>query len=159
MQSTFWEVHISVHCSLLASFCETTKSYAQSLPVKALTVPSALHVPCAVDVLVVFKRHFQQRLARLKLTLGYCNFAWFWNVSFLRLRTSVLQSSTARLLYHHSKDHTPIGGVYIAGWCCLLSVHYPKRALVVIWAHLLASLFSKDSHASNENCLFLMLHK
>ena len=81
-----------VLCSLLASFSKTTNTTPDSAPwhllVKQWT--DRANVPtCSLcsRFLVVFKRHYWLRLARLKLTLGSCSFSRCWNVSLLRLRT------------------------------------------------------------------------
>ena len=50
----------------LISFGETTNS---------ISCPTmGLHIPCAVDILVVFNRHFYLTFARLKLKFGSCRF-------------------------------------------------------------------------------------
>ena len=86
MQQTFSKVHINVkliQCSgskLLVFFVPNCCPEVKPLTVhhgglvKPLIVPTAIHVPGAVDIFVVLKRHFQLRLARLMITVGTIEF-------------------------------------------------------------------------------------
>ena len=48
------------------------------------------------------------------------------------------QTTTARLLYHHSADYAPARCVFTTGYCCLLSVHCMEQVLASTGDHLLA---------------------
>ena len=75
-----------------------------------------------------------QANAMLKLLLGSCSFIRCWKMNLLKSRTSALprrckshttventelwNSSPVRLLYRHSADHGPAGGVFQWGSLC-----------------------------------------
>ena len=113
--------------------------------VKPQIVPASLHVPCAVDILVVSST---ARVCKAHTSVKTRNkepLPW--------------QSSNASLQYLHSTDHTPAWGVCTAGLCCLLSANRLKQAQAGIGGQQLAQKGPLCKKSNYQRWSFTMLIK